>query len=421
MTDIRRKRVVLAALSFKPEFSGLTTLPDLNSRPGRHLLNWLDRSGLALALLGRLRRERATEYLPEEWKSTLERRLERNVERTRDILEEAERLEEAFRSFRVTAATIKGITLCPDFCDDPYFRHQVDFDFLVAAESVDAAAEVFGHCGYSAGRLSHSGETCFLTPLRHIPSAGDDLYVIQRQRQVDLHVSIWEPCVWLPVETPSDCLERAVEQSTSGVRHLGLTLEDKFLLQVLHVFRHSFRSWVRVSWLYEIAHCSSRHAADDSLWSRVMERAGSSHLMRRIFAFVLGLTQRLFESPIPEPFRPWIGAAMTPSLRAWLDHFGVDWATSDWPGNLSNLFLTAEFIVDARLRKQYWRSRLLPRKAQTSLGAVAAASPAKFFRLQAARARYVAQRAAAHLKDIAALPWQQLRWRRVVSSSRGTI
>jgi hypothetical protein len=112
--------------------------------------------------------------------------------------------------------------------------------------------------------------------------------------------------------------------------------------------------------------------------------------------------------------------AMTSSLRTWLDHFAYDWATSDWPGSLNNLFLTAEFVPDPRLRRQYWRSRLFPKKGQASLGGPAAATGAKqFLQLRAARLSYVAQRAALHLKDIAALPVQQMRWRRALGSSRG--
>ena len=50
-----------------------------------------------------------------------------------------------------------------------------------------------------------------------------------------VHISIWEPCSWFPLEVPQNCLEHAQPQKTHGVEQLGLTLEDKFLLQVLHV------------------------------------------------------------------------------------------------------------------------------------------------------------------------------------------
>ena len=334
------------------------------------------------------------------------------------MLEEAQRITAVFCSFGVTAAVLKGITLAPDFCDDLTLRHQVDFDFFVDRREVHLAAEALRSCGYSAISLNESGESCFLTPLRHIPSLNDDLYAIQRQRQVDLHTSLWEPCAWLPVQVPQDCLKFAKPKIVAGVSYLSLSLEDKFLLQVLHAFRHSFRSWIRLSWLFEMAKCMNNHRADEELWHKVVSRAGDTGLEKSIFAFVLGLTIRLFGAPIPDVIRRWCADAMTLSLCAWLDHFGVDWAISDWPGSLNNLFLTAEFIPDRGLRAQYWRSRLFPGRAQTSLGLVAANGAKNFLRLQVARVGYVAHRAAVHLKDIVALPIQQVRWKRALESCR---
>jgi Uncharacterised nucleotidyltransferase len=405
-------------MSYAPNFSGLVELPALSSQAGRNFLRWLDRSGLALTFLRRLQGFRATQNIPTEWHHALAQRLTRNVERTQDMLEEAHRLNGAFRSFGVIAASLKGFTLCPDFCEEPSLRHQVDFDFLVAASSVSAAAEALRSCGYSASRLNPSGETCFITPLRHIPSPNDDLYALQHHRQVDLHTSIWETCSWLRVKVPQDCLEHVQPQSTSGVELLSLALEDKFLLQVLHTFRHSFRSWIRVSWLLEIARCIENHREDVALWNRVISRAGTARLTKSIFAFVLGLVERLFRTSLPSPVRFWTEEAMTLPLRAWLNHFGFDWAISDWPGSLNNLFLTAEFVPDPSLRVQYWRSRLLPRKTHASLGAIAATNPNRFFQLQAARLSYVACRAVTHLKDIVNLPRQQFRWKRALESCR---
>jgi hypothetical protein len=416
MTDSRTKRAVLAALSYQPDFSGLRTFPRASSRAGVDLQRWMDRGGVALTLLRRLQEHNVS--ITEDWREALNQRLAKNIERTKGMLAEAQRLHAAFRSFGVMAATLKGFTLTPDFCDDPYVRHQVDFDFLVAPDLVHAAAEALRFCGYSAAQVNEVGESCFLTPLQHIPSVNDDLYVPQPQRQVDLHISIWEPCPWLPVEVPRDCVEHALPHSIHGLECLSLSLEDKFLVQVLHAFRHSFRSWMRISWLLEIGRCMENHQGEDTLWRRVIHRAGSSRLNKSIFAFLLGLIDRLFHTPIPSTLRRWTENAMTVSLRAWLDEFGVNWAISDWPGSLNNLFLASEFVPDANLRKQYWRSRLLPRKEQTSLGAVCTANTYKLLQWQAARATYVAHRATAHLKDIIVLPWQQFRWKRALESSR---
>jgi hypothetical protein len=420
LSNVRAKRAVLAALGHEHEFHELTGLPCLNSRAGIEVMKWLDWSGLALPFFARLRRFEADAQLSEEWHRALTERLARNVARTQDMLQEAQRISAAFHPLGIKAALLKGFTLTPDFSNDPYFRHQVDFDFLVAPESTRPAAEALHACGYSAAHLTESGETCFRTASQHIPSAHDDIYTLQRQRQVDLHISIWEPCAWLPVESPQDCLEQSQSQTIHGAEFLSLALEDKFLLQVLHAFRHSFRSWMRAAWLLEVAHCVEMHQEDAALWNLVIQRAGSTLLTKRIFAFVVGLVERLFGSPIPSLLRNWTVEAMTSSLRTWLDHFAYDWATSDWPGSLNNLFLTAEFVPDPRLRRQYWRSRLFPKKEQASLGGPVTATGAKqFLQLRAARLSYVAQRAALHLKDIAALPVQQMRWRRALGSSRG--
>jgi hypothetical protein len=177
MTDVHAKWAVLAALRCEPEFSSLVALPNLDRRQSRDFLQWLDRSGLALIFWERLQQRNATSRLTEEWRRALRGRLARNIERTKDILEEAQRINSAFGSFGVVAATIKGFTLSPDFCGDPYVRHQVDFDFLTTPLSVPAAAEALRCCGYSTDHLNESGETCFLTPLKHIPSIHDDVYV----------------------------------------------------------------------------------------------------------------------------------------------------------------------------------------------------------------------------------------------------
>src|SRR6266403_1228918 len=267
-------------------------------------------------------------------------------------------------------------------------------------------------------QLNESGETCFTTPLQHIPSRHDDLYVRQRHRQVDLHTSLWEDCPWLLVESPQDCLKKAQRQCVNGVEFLSLSLEDKFLLQVLHAFRHSFRSWVRVSWLLEISNCIANHQQDEAFWYRVIGRTSNARLAKSIFAFIVGLVSRLFQSPLPSPIKSWTADATTPSLRAWLDYFALDWAISDWPGSLNNLFLIEEFIPDRRLRMRYLRSRLLPRRSQASLGAVEATDTINSFRLETARIRYLAYRGVVHLKDIASLPGRLIRWKRALEASR---
>lgn len=418
MSRICSKLAILGALRRAPEFVGLRALPAVNSKAGHQLMQWLDQSGLALMLLRRLQKHKATSQLCEAWQEALEARQARNIERMGDMLQEAHRIQAGLLARGVRAACLKGFSLSPDFCEDPFIRHQADFDFLVSTDNVHAAAEFLRCFGYSTAKVNETSETCFVTPLRHIPSAKDDLYALQRHRQVDLHISIWEPCAWLSVEVPRDCLDFAQLQHVNGFEYLALSLEDKFLLQVLHAFRHSMRSWIRLSWLLEIANCMEKHEENAALWSRLIHRAGEERLIRSIFAFVLGLVKQLFGTVIPEPLFSWQSTALSLSLRVWLNNFALDWAMADWPGSLNNLLLAAEFIPNPSHRRKYWQGRLLPGKAQISLGSIATASASSFFQLQTARLQYAAQRAAVHLTDIAGLPRQQFRWRRALGSAR---
>ncbi|HTQ95481.1 MAG TPA: nucleotidyltransferase family protein [Candidatus Acidoferrum sp.] len=418
MIDQRSKLAVLATLSRNPDFSGLDNVPSLDSSAGSKLIQWLDRSGLALSFWKGLETHKETSRLSEEWRDALSQRQIRNIARMQDMFAEAARVHSVFCSFGIQPVVLKGFTLYPDFCDDPLGRHQTDFDFLVAARELETAAAALESCGYSTDRLNRTGETCFVTPLRYIPTSRDDLYMLQRQRLVDLHVSILEPCEWLCFEIPKDCLEQAKPQMIGDCAVLGLSLEDKFLLQVIHIFHHSFRSWIRLSWLLELTYCLEKHRENGFLWNRVIQRAGTSNLMKSVFAFVLGLATRIFRASIPTKLQEWAHGAITVPLRAWLDRFGFDWATTDWPGNLNNLFLTSEFIPNRSLRLRYWHSRLVPRKGQASIGSIAADSPAKFLQWQQARAVYLAKRATVHLKDLASLPRQRFRWKRALHDYR---
>jgi Uncharacterised nucleotidyltransferase len=418
MPDGNPKLRVIRALKLSPDLYGLAGMPPLGSRQGSKLMRWLDRSGLALAFLNCANTRAAGVCLPEEWHGTLEGRRKRNAVRMQDMLDEFQRINQAFHAHGVIAITLKGFSLVPAFCEDPGLRHQTDFDFLVNPRDVDAAAEVLRSCGYSTPKLSYSEESCFTTPLQHVPSSTDDLYAIQHHRQVDLHVSLTESSPWLPLDFPGYGEDTAIPMNISGVSFYGLPLDTRFLAQVVHAFRHSFRSWLRLSWLLEIGHCMDLHHADDALWTRLIEQVGDTLLMKRIFVFVLTLTHRLFGSRIPSRIANWAAEGMTPSLRVWLEHFSEDWALTDWPGSLSNLFVASDFIADSRLRNKYLKSRLIPKRERLTIETRKSNDSERLFVWQIQRWKYVAHRAGVHLGDLVRFPLEQLRWQRALNSAR---
>ena len=418
MPDANPKLKILRALIRNSDARGIAALPPLGSRQGANLMQWLDQSGLALPFLNSANSHSAGACLPDEWRNALEGRRGRNTVRFQDMLAEFQSLNDAFRSQGVTAVTLKGFSLVPDFCEDPSLRHQTDFDFLVNPQDVEAAAEVLQSCGYSTPQLSYSGESCFTTPLHHVPSSTDDLYAVQHHRQVDLHVSLAESSPWFQLDLPSRGKEGILPMNISGISFNSLSIEDRFLVQVLHAFRHSFRSWLRLSWLMEIGHCMDLHHDDDALWKRLMEQTGDGPLMRRIFAFILSLTHRLFESRIPPTIELWAEEGMTPTLRAWLEHFSEGWAIADWPGSLSNLFLASDFIAESGLRKKYLVSRLIPKRERLNIEIRSTSNLERSLTWQVQRWNYVAHRAGVHLADLVRLPLEHLRWQRALDSAR---
>ena len=412
------KRSPLQALKRNPDLAGIASLPPLQTGQGVRLLRWLDESGLALSLLKSVRSHDTGGGLSADWRDALEGRRQRNDGRLQDMLGEFQRLNEAFRARGILVVTLKGFSLVPDFCADASLRHQTDFDFLVGPRDVEAAAEVLRSCGYSTPKLSYSEESCFTTPLQHVPSRTDDLYAIQHHRQVDLHVSLTESSPWLHLDFPGRDGDGVIPMNISGASFYALPLDTRFLVQVLHAFRHSFRSWLRLSWLLEIGHCMDLHHADDALWARLIEQVGNNLLMKRIFVFILTLTHRLFDSRIPRRVANWATEGMTPSLRVWLDHFSETWALADWPGSLSNLFVATDFIADSRLRNEYLKSRLIPKRERLTIEIRDSNDLQRPFIWQLQRWKYVAHRAGVHLGDLVRLPLEQLRWQRALNSAR---
>jgi len=417
MPDLQCKEIVLAALRREPCLARIETLPDAESRKGRRLLRWLDESGLALCFWRQLENFGAARRIAIDWQDALGARATQNLRRTEEMKKEFRRLRRGFGECGVRAVAMKGFTLVPDFCEEAHLRHQVDFDFLVEPEAVAKAAVVLCACGYSARQVKSNGETCFTTPLRHIPSHRDNLYEVQRQRQVDLHVGIWEESEWTSITAPSDGVKHAEVHVFEGEKGLELSLEDKFLLHVLHAYRHSLRSWVRLSWILEICRFLDFHRDEEALWNRITGRAGDSRAMKRAFAFVLGLAGRVFHAPLPRPMRAWMSEAMSVRLEVWLGNFGLGWALSDWPGSLNNVLVASELIDDSGLQRAYWWNRIWPGNAQTSIGNVECNDLRTRMKLQFARMGYLTERALLHVRDLSKLSVERKRWKQALEAS----
>ena len=410
MRRIHRKLAVLGALRAEPDFSKLHLACAGSEREMRVFLRWLDQSGVALYLLWRLRESGEVENVPDHFRVQLERRLESNRRRTELMLSEFQRVSECLRNRSIRHAFLKGFTLVPAFSPEPRLRHQSDIDILISEDVADQARAAILACGYSPRREMHKGETRFAMPLTRIPSAADDMYRADYHRQIELHTSIWDEVGHVGLEVPVDCLERTRVRHIQGFALASLAEEDAFLFQVLHAFRHFLSSWVRLSWLWEIHHFLASRREDTALWLAIRDRAGDDPVLKNAFGLILGLTNQLFGSPIPETLRDWCIETLPDRVKCWLASFGTPWALSDIPGSKVTLFIHNEFIREPGLAKHLLR-RILPFAGRPSLGEMDSSNAETAVRFSIKQQVFRAERLAFHASSMVSLSLDAFRWK----------
>jgi hypothetical protein len=416
MRDTDLKRAILSALRPKPDFSYMEFLRNCDRTRIKRLLVWLDQSGLALHFFHRLQHEQALDRVPAHFRESLEQRIQKNRVRMHAMLSEFSRLNESFTNHGVRYCAVKGFTLVPDFCPDSSLRHQTDFDFLIAQESVKDAALALGSCGYELEESGASGEMTFGTPLLHVPSRNDDIYDTPRHRQVDLHTMLWHETHCVSIGAPADCLNRVQRKSLLGVSFPALARDDMFLLQVMHAFQHLLGSWVRLSWLFEIDYFMGAHEQDTALWDSVRSRAGADARLRSAFGLILRLTNQIFPRPLPHTLEAWCLAPLPSSTEAWVRHFGVTWAISDLPGKKLTLFVHRDFVNDANSWQKYLLRRIFPLHLRSSGVRGVNTSVKVRVKAKASRCAHVIGRVIFHVREMASLAVEAIRWKRVLRS-----
>jgi hypothetical protein len=416
MRDRDLKTICIAALRPHPDFSKLPLTKHCSRKDLRKLLRWLDQSGLALYLLHRLQQHEALNTVPADFRQALEHRLLANRERTLDLLGEFRRLVASFNDRSVPFCALKGFTLTPDFCPDPHLRHQTDFDFLIAAEWIENAKQALKSCGYAPEEIRDTGEVTFATPLRHIPSAHDDIYARPRHREVDLVLSLRQQEHGVSLDAPPGCLQRAQAMTLQQISFRALSLDDRFTVQVMHAFKHLLGSWVRLSWLLEIGHFLDLHHDDADLWRSVAIRAGHNPRFRNAFGLIISLTQTLFPRPIPHGLDAWCLQPLPSRIATWVSEFGRKWAVSDLDGAKLTLFVHREFFDDPSSWHSYLASRIFPFGRRPSIGRVSTTVPGAKIKARTSQWLHSMRRAMFHTRELASLPVEAIRWKRAVRS-----
>jgi hypothetical protein len=346
-----------------------TQLTRFSSRDWDQTQRWLDHSGLTLYLLKRLGDGGATQVLPSQVLARFEENLADNKCRVQQLLSETGCINEKFNQAGVQYAVVKGLSLWPEFCSDPYLRTQCDIDYMVSRQSLSAAKNVLAESGYEAKRYSDV-QFEYERPLQRVPSQYDSPYKLQTTPTMELHVGIWENVKHqVPLEEPAFVLDDSKIQEWEGVRFPVLSDEDAFLLQVLHAFQHLLSYWVKPSWLLEIGHFMEKRWQDSVFWNQFARRIEGRPQYAEFATITLELTAKMFSARIPEVVQPWRGC-LRRSARLWLDNYGRSWAlgerpphrTKIFPNSKLSLFFQTEYIPDVRARRDFLRHALIPWK-----------------------------------------------------------
>jgi len=343
-------------------------------RDWQRTFKWLDRSGLTLYLLQRLKSINATQLLPPPVLTRFEQNLADNRRRVDYLASEFRSLNERFDHAGLKYAAIKGFSLVPAYCPNAVLRAPSDLDYLVEHKSLPVAQRVLEEAGYCLQRFSDI-EFKYGRPSSKIPTVSDDPFSRETEPSVDLHLTFWN---WklnrVPLNEPEFRLDQTIEHDWQGLPFPVLNDDDAFVLQILHIFQHTLEGWVKLSSLLEMGYFLKARRSHTHFWNRVNVRVGEVPYLAEFAAVVMGLAKRAFAAPMPLVAAKWT-QCVRPSARLWLQNYGRRWAIEEHPYDSSSLlsatklsvFLHQQFVPDPTVRKQITQQRLLPWKRPAAL------------------------------------------------------
>jgi hypothetical protein len=359
-----------------------------------------------------------------------EQNLADNRCRVDHLLYETGCINEKLEQAGVEYAVIKGFSLWPEFCSNPYLRTQSDLDYLVARQSLRSAQNVLLGFGYERRYSPTVQEFVFERPLQRVPSQFDSPYKLQTTPLVELHVGIWEDVAHhVPFEEPAFVLTNPKLKEWGGLRFPVLSEEDALLLQVLHAFQHMLSHWIKLSWLLEIGRFMEKRSRDWLFWRQFSQRLEGSPRLAEFSTIALELTAKVFSAPMPETAQQW-RRFLRPSARLWLDNYGRNWALGERPPHKSkvfpdsklSLFISGEYIADGRARRDSLRHGLMPWKIPGKDPAAVFApvenQPGTRLRALWVDSTYTAQRLSFHGSAGLRYLWELPRWRGLTRATR---
>jgi putative nucleotidyltransferase-like protein len=386
------RRAVLACFRRLPEVDEFMKIAADEAGSHGTLLKWLDESGLALYLTGRLQDRGLLERIDTKLYAALEARLQANRRRTSILLSEFGRVNAALQCAGVRYAAVKGFTLTNEFCPEPWLRHQSDIDLLMVPGEVESAIEALNALGYQLEPDEGSGEVCLAIRSEHVPSANDFLYDPPHHSHVEIHTALYEPYCGVSLDVGREWAGHIEWREIASIRYPSLDLPYRFVVQVLHAFRH-IPSWARVAWLYEIAYFAEHFEDDNELWRKI-DALVAGEKERNACGIVCTIVADTFGASFPTSIQEkWIEPLPSRYLL-WMKDHAERWMLSDFlSGSKAGLLLHRHF---ADSRRTWWSYRISRyRKALKTLRTSEHTGP-----------RFLVERARKQVDYL----WQSVRW-----------
>jgi len=219
---------------------------DFSPREWERHIGVLDRTGLTLPFYARMLEAGDCGRFPLQTIAAFEQRRSDNQERMQCMLKTFGEAVLVLQKAGVQFVCVKGFSLFPEFLEEPWQRHQIDFDLLIAPGDGLRAQLALEELGYKLTAVAGDDERRLRIPVKQALLHNAYLYCRQEGGAIELHSRFWEAgAEEFPLTCPEDAFERAEMHTLDSVSFLRLSQPHAFLYQLLHVFRHFLGSWAR--------------------------------------------------------------------------------------------------------------------------------------------------------------------------------
>jgi hypothetical protein len=331
---------------------------------------WLDAHDMALYFLNQIQSLGIEDAIPAGVLARLRQNSVDNRMRTASMLAEFCSLNQAFLAAGLRYANIKGFSLAPESCPDPWLRCQLDFDFLIDGRQVELAKEVVSTTGYRLTTMLHNALEFMAGS--SAPIRIEDHYKPCEQRSLELH---FVPASSLSTRfaiAGDERLNRLTVKVWNDQEFPVLDPADQFLGQTLHLLRHICSPSTRLGWLLEYKRHLAYRAHDSEFMSKVQERSMAHPRAAIAIGLASLLAARLFSGEAPAELNSWTLDRLPPRIKLWGETYGAKAVLAKPPGTKLHLFLLQELDRDdhqqGKIHPKVFPLHLAPRVMHSATG-----------------------------------------------------